>query len=105
MSRGSRGKATRRGQGALHRSLVMAATYDIPDSMRIGLIKKALKDCGQEATEEAVAKQYRYEVGRDLGPMTKARGETLNPGSLPLFEQQESSGSEDQPEDVGEEHS
>lgn len=38
---------------------------DYPDDRRIRDIKKALADCEQEVTDDAVIRQYRYEVGHD----------------------------------------
>lgn len=39
---------------------------DYSDAERVRLIKKAFEWCGQEYTQEDVAKQFRYETGRDL---------------------------------------
>jgi hypothetical protein len=36
---------------------------DLTRDERIRLIKKALKDCSQEVTREAVKRQYEYETG------------------------------------------
>ena len=33
---------------------------------RIRLIAKTIRDCGEMVTQEAIAKQYRYETGEDL---------------------------------------
>lgn len=38
----------------------------ISDEKRIELIKRALKDCGQDITLEIVEKMFRYETGRAL---------------------------------------
>ena len=36
---------------------------DLSREDRIKLIKKAMRDCGQEITREAVKRQYEYETG------------------------------------------
>lgn len=39
---------------------------EMNDARRVAAIRQAFRDCGQEPTEEAVAKQFRYETGRGL---------------------------------------
>jgi hypothetical protein len=39
---------------------------ELTDAERLRLIRKALKDCGQPVTPDAVAAQFRRETGRDL---------------------------------------
>ena len=43
----------------------MVIPDDLPPAMRIALIKKALKDCGQPVTKEAVREQFHRETGED----------------------------------------
>lgn len=38
---------------------------EVDDETRVRLIVKALEDCGQEVTPDAVACQFRYETGRE----------------------------------------
>ena len=33
---------------------------------RVRMIAKTLRDCGEMVTQDAIAKQYRYETGEDL---------------------------------------
>ena len=42
----------------------MGRVRELTDSERVKLIKKALKECGQRVTSEAVAKQFKHETGR-----------------------------------------
>ena len=39
---------------------------ELTDAEHLHLIRKALKDCGQPVTPDAVAAQFRRETGRDL---------------------------------------
>ena len=52
-----------RGGTRTRRALVIPD--DLPPAMRIALIKKALKDCGQPVTKEAVREQFHRETGED----------------------------------------
>lgn len=38
----------------------------IDDATRIREIRKCLIDCGEQPTDEAIGRQFRYEVGRDV---------------------------------------
>jgi len=37
---------------------------ELTDAQRIKLIRKALRECNQKATKQAILKQFRYETGR-----------------------------------------
>lgn len=80
----------------------MSSDYDIPDAMRIHLIKKALDYCGQPVTDEAVEEQFYRETKRR---MTKAvRRNPEPPGSPSLLLQQEAeSHPDEQPDEVSDE--
>jgi hypothetical protein len=39
---------------------------ELTKTERIRLIEKALRECGEEVTKEATAKQYRYETGKNM---------------------------------------
>jgi hypothetical protein len=39
---------------------------DLTKAERIRLIEKTMRECKQEVTKEAVAKQYRHETGKNM---------------------------------------
>jgi hypothetical protein len=45
----------------------------LPDTARIKLIMKAIQDSGEVPTTDAVAKQFKYETGRELKRVGRGR--------------------------------
>jgi len=39
---------------------------ELTKAERIRLIEKTMRECGEEVTKEATAKQYRYETGKNM---------------------------------------